>query len=118
MISITANATQIKIGQSTQVTGVVRDVNGTTIANVPITWTTSPVAVATATTNTATTGTITGKGVGTATVYAKADTVTRQITITVIDSATGGGTHAPVVPRARRALRTEAPPLPRCRSSP
>ena len=31
---------------------------------------------------------VTGKGVGTATVYAKADTVTRQITITVIDSAT------------------------------
>jgi len=95
MITITANASQIKIGQSTQVTGIVKDVNGNQIANVPITWTTSPVAVATAVTNTATTGTITGKGVGTATVYAKADTVTRQISITVIDSATGGSTPVP-----------------------
>jgi hypothetical protein len=91
-ITITANATQLKIGQSTQVTGVVKDVNGTPIANVPITWTTSPTTVATATTTSATTGMVTGKGVGTATVYAKADTVTRSITITVIDSTTSGST--------------------------
>jgi hypothetical protein len=112
MITITANATQIKIGQSTQVTGVVKDVNGNTIANVPITWTTSPVAIATAATNTATTGTITGKGVGTATVYAKADTVTRQISITVIDSATGGSTPPtqPVPPGASGASYGSATP--------
>jgi hypothetical protein len=97
-ITITANATQLKIGQSTQVTGVVKDVNGAPIANVPITWTTSPTTVATVTTTSATTGMVTGKGVGTATVYAKADTVTRQITITVIDSATTGGSTTPVPP--------------------
>ena len=87
MISITANATTLKIGEVTQVSGVVRDPNGTPIANVPITWSASPTTVAIATTTSATTGTITGKGVGTATVYAKADTVTRQISITVVDSA-------------------------------
>jgi hypothetical protein len=105
MISISINATQIKIGQVTQVSGVVRDIQGTPIANVPITWSTSPTTVATATTNSATTGTITGKGVGTATVYAKADTVTRQVTITVIDSATtsASGTPAPVPPGASGA---------------
>jgi hypothetical protein len=96
-ITVTASASQIKIGQTSQVTGVVKDGNGNTITNVPIIWTTAPVAVATATTNTSTTGTITGKGVGTATIYAKADTVTRQITITVLDSAT---TQAPVPPGA------------------
>jgi hypothetical protein len=88
MITITANASQIKIGQSTQVTGVVKDVNGTPIANVPITWSTSPTTVATVISSTATTGLVTGKGVGTATVYAKADTVVRQISIKVVDSAT------------------------------
>ena len=116
MISITANATQLKIGQSTQVTGVVRDITGAPIANVPITWSTSPTTVATAVTNNATTGTITGKGVGTATVYAKADTVTRQITITVIDSATAGsGSTTPVPPGASGATYAGATPaeLPR-----
>ena len=95
MITITANATQIKIGQSTQVSGVVKDYYGTPIAGIPITWSTSPTTVATAVTNSATTGTITGKGVGTAIVYAKADTVTRQITITVIDSATQSSGSTP-----------------------
>jgi hypothetical protein len=66
---------------------------------VPITWSTSPTTVATATTTSATTGMVTGKGVGSAIVYAKADTVTRQITITVIDSATSGST-TPVPPGA------------------
>ncbi|HEX7979407.1 MAG TPA: Ig-like domain-containing protein, partial [Gemmatimonadaceae bacterium] len=98
MITITANASQLKIGQSTQVTGVAKDVNGTPIANVPITWSTSPATVATATTNSATTGTILGKGIGTATVYAKADTVTRQITITVIDSASSSSSSTPTQP--------------------
>ena len=96
MITITANATQLKIGQSTQVTGVVKDVNGTPLTNVPITWSTSPTTVATVASTGTTTGLVTAKGVGTATVYAKADTVTRQITISVIDSATtSSGTAVP-----------------------
>jgi hypothetical protein len=115
MIAITANATQLKIGQSTQVTGVVKDVNGTPIANVPITWSASPTTVATATTTSATTGMVTGKGVGTATIYAKADTVTRQITITVIDSATQSSGSTPVPPGASGASYGSATPaeLPR-----
>ena len=88
MISITANATTLKIGEATQVSGVVRDESGTPIASVPITWSTSPTSVATIASTGATTGLLTAKGVGSATVYAKADTVMRSITISVTDSAT------------------------------
>jgi hypothetical protein len=88
MISITANATSLKIGEATQVSGVVRDVNGTAIADVPITWSTSPTSVATIASTGTTTALITAKGVGTATVYAKADSVVRSITVSVTDSAT------------------------------
>ena len=83
MISLTTAATTIKIGQPTQVIGVVRDVNGTVISGVPINWSTSSTSVATI----STTGIAVGRGVGTATIYAKADTVTRSISINVIDSA-------------------------------
>jgi hypothetical protein len=87
MISITANATTLKIGELTQVSGVARDVNGTAIAGVPITWSTSPTSVATIASTGATSALLTAKGIGTATVYAKADTAVRSITVTVIDSA-------------------------------
>ena len=97
MISITANATTLKIGEVTQVSGVVRDGNGTPIADVPITWSTSPTTVATIASTSASAGVLTAKGVGTATVYAKADTVVRSITITVNDSASTT-TPAPSVP--------------------
>ena len=110
MVSITANATQLKIGQSTQVSGVVRDINGTPIANVPITWKASPTTVATATTTSASTGQVTGTGVGTATVYAYADTVVRQITITVIDSATSGTSTSTVPSGATGASYGSATP--------
>ena len=72
-------------------------VNGTPIADVPITWTTSPTTVATIASTSASAGLLTAKGVGTATIYAKADTVVRSITVTVIDSA-GTTTPAPSVP--------------------
>jgi hypothetical protein len=88
MISITANATTLKIGEATQVSGVIRDVNGTPIAGVPITWSTSPTSVATIASTGTTTALLTAKGVGTATVYAKADTVIRSISVLVADSAT------------------------------
>jgi hypothetical protein len=110
MVSITANATQLKVGQSTQVSGVVRDINGTPIPNVPITWKASPTTVATATTTSATTGMVTAKGAGTATVYAYADTVVRQITITVTDTATTSGSTAPVAPGASGASYGSATP--------
>ena len=88
MVSITANATTLKIGEVTQVSGVVRDGNGTPLADVPITWSTSPTSVATVAGTSESAGLLTAKGAGTATLYARADTVVRSITITVKDSAT------------------------------
>ena len=96
MTSITANATTLKIGQTTQVSGVVRDINGTPISGVPITWSTSPTTVATVASTSATAGVVTAKGVGKATLYAKADTTVRSIVITVIDSATTTTSGSPV----------------------
>jgi hypothetical protein len=95
MTSITANATTLKIGQTTQVSGVVRDINGTPISGVPITWSTSPTTVATVASTGTTTGVVTAKGVGKATLYAKADTTVRSIVITVIDSGTTTTSGAP-----------------------
>jgi hypothetical protein len=100
MISLTTSASTIKIGQVAQVSGVVRDVKGNAITTVPIIWTASPANVATATTTSSTAGAVTGRGVGTATIFAKADTVTRQLTITVVDSAAGGTTPPPIPPGA------------------
>jgi hypothetical protein len=87
MIIITSDSRTIKIGEVAQVSGVVADDRGVPITGVPIVWSSSPVSVATTTTNNSTSGSVTGQGVGTATIYAKGDTVTRSITITVVDSA-------------------------------
>jgi uncharacterized protein YjdB len=84
MISLATNAPSVKIGQLTQATGVVRDITGAPITSVPIVWSASPMSVATISTG----GMIAGRGVGTATIYAKADSITRSITIVVLDSAT------------------------------
>ena len=98
MVSITANATTLKIGEVTQVSGVVRDVNGTPIADVPISWSTSPTTVATIASTSPSAGLLTARGVGTATIYANADTVVRSITVTVIDSASATPPSSPSVP--------------------
>ncbi|MEO6528285.1 MAG: Ig-like domain-containing protein [Gemmatimonadaceae bacterium] len=84
MISITTSASTLKIGEGTQVSGVVRDPVGTSISGVPIFWSSAPTNVATITS----TGVLTGRGVGSVVIYAKADTVTRSITVSVTDSAT------------------------------
>jgi hypothetical protein len=97
MVSITANATTLKVGEVTQVSGVVRQYDGTPVADVPITWTTSPSTVATVAGTSATAGLLSATGVGQATLYAYADTVVRSITVNVIDSATTT-TPAPSVP--------------------
>jgi uncharacterized protein YjdB len=88
MISLTSNASTIKIGELTQVSGVVKDQNGNPIPGITIFWSSSPTSVATISSS----GMATGRNVGTATIYAKADTVTRSISISVIDSATTTGT--------------------------
>jgi uncharacterized protein YjdB len=83
-ITLLAGTTQIKIGELTQVTAVVRDINGNALNGVPVTFTSSPATVATVSGG----GTVAGVNVGTAQIYAKADTVMRNIGITVIDTTT------------------------------
>ncbi|MEO6525082.1 MAG: hypothetical protein ABIP93_00490 [Gemmatimonadaceae bacterium] len=84
MITITASASTIKVGEVAQVSGVVRDDRGDPVTGVPIVWSSSPTSVATTTTTNSTSATVTGQGVGSATIYARGDTVTRSITINVI----------------------------------
>ena len=88
MVSISANATSLKVGETTQVSGVVRDINGTPIPNVPVVWSTSPATVATVASTGETTGLVTAKGAGTVTLFAKGDTAVRSITLTVTESET------------------------------
>ena len=97
MVTISANATTLKVGETTQISGVVRDVNGTPVPDVPISWSTSPTSVATVASTSPTAGVLTARSVGTATVYAKGDTAVRSIIVTVIDSATTQEAPAPPV---------------------
>jgi uncharacterized protein YjdB len=83
MITLTASSTTIKIGELTQVTAVPKDINGTPITGLTITWSSSPSAVATVSSS----GMVAGRSAGAALIYAKADTVTRSIGITVIDTS-------------------------------
>src|SRR4029079_17134084 len=82
-ITLSAGTTQLKIGQITQVTAVVRDASGNAINNVPVTFSSSPSAIATVSGG----GNVAGVSIGAANVYAKADTVIRSIAFSVIDTA-------------------------------
>ena len=93
-VVLSTNASTIKMGQLTQINGVVKDKNGVTVTNVPITWSSSPTSVATITS----TGMATGRGIGVATITAKADTVVRTIALTVLDSASAPTTPPPAPP--------------------
>ena len=84
MITLLAGATQLNIGQLTQITAVVRDINGNVLSGVPVTFTSSPSSVVTISGS----GVAAGVNVGSAQVYAKADTVVRSIGLTVIDTTT------------------------------
>ena len=98
MITLTANSTSIKIGELTQVTAVPKDVNGTPITGLTITWSSSASAVATVSSG----GMVAGRSAGSALIYAKADSVTRSISMTVIDTSstavTPPPTTAPITP--------------------
>ncbi|MFL5620521.1 MAG: Ig-like domain-containing protein [Gemmatimonadaceae bacterium] len=83
-ITMSINASSIKIGERTQVYAVAKDVNGTPISGIPITWSSSPTAVATVTS----TGMAAGYAAGSATITARADSITSNIGLTVIDTAT------------------------------
>src|SRR4029079_10256812 len=91
-ITLSAGTTQLKIGQITQVTAVVRDASGHAISNVPVTFSSSPSAVATVSGG----GNVAGVSVGTANVYAKADTVIRSIALSVIYTAASPAPPPPV----------------------
>ena len=91
-ITLSAGTTQLKIGQITQVTAVVRDASGNAISNVPVTFSSSPSAVATVSGG----GNVAGVSVGAANVYAKADTVIRSIALSVIDTAASTTAPPPV----------------------
>jgi uncharacterized protein YjdB len=82
-ITLSINASTINIGELAQATAVVKDANGATISGVPVTWSSSPSAVATV----SSTGMAAGMGAGTAMIYAKVDTITRGIGLTVNDVA-------------------------------
>jgi uncharacterized protein YjdB len=90
-ITLSAGTTQLKIGQLTQVTAVARDANGDYI-NVPVTFSSNPSTVATVSPG----GVAAGVSVGSATIFAKADTVTRSMALSVIDSAST--TPPPAIP--------------------
>jgi uncharacterized protein YjdB len=102
MITLTSNASAIKIGELTQVSGVVKDVSGNAIPGVTIFWSSSPTSVATISSS----GMVTGRGAGSATIYAKADTVTRSMSIAVIDSATTTVTTSSPPPTTTTASST------------
>jgi parallel beta-helix repeat protein len=93
-ITLAAGTTQLKIGQLTQITAVVRDANGNVMSGVPVTFTSSPSTVATVSGG----GVVAGVNVGSATIYAKADTVTRSLGMTVIDSTTASAAPPPPPP--------------------
>jgi uncharacterized protein YjdB len=93
-ITLVAGTTQLKIGQLTQVTAVVRDAAGNVISGVPVTFTSNPSTTATV----SGAGVVVGVNVGSATIYAKADTVTRSLGMTVIDSATTIAAAPPPAP--------------------
>ena len=83
-IAMSMNASNIEIGDRTQVYAVAKDVNGTPISGIPITWSASPSSIATV----SATGMAAGVGAGKAMVYAKADSITGSIALTVIDTTT------------------------------
>jgi uncharacterized protein YjdB len=90
-ITLSINSPTINIGELTQVTAVPKDINGVPITGLTITWSSSPTAVSTV----SSTGMAAGRSAGNALIYAKADTITRSIGVTVIDTTT---TTAPTTP--------------------
>ena len=81
MITLAAGSASLKIGEITQVTAVPKDINGVPISGLTITWSSSPSTVATVSSS----GVAAARSAGTAQVYAKADTVTRSIALTVVN---------------------------------
>ena len=103
-IALSAGTTQLKIGQLTQISAVVRDANGNIVSSVPVTFSSTPSTVATVSGS----GMTAGVNVGSAMVYAKADTVVRSIGLTVIDTATSISPAPPPPPAGIAILPGES----------
>jgi uncharacterized protein YjdB len=118
-ITVSTNASTIRVGELTQASAIVKDANGTAIPNTTVTWSTAPATIATISSN----GLVLGRIAGSATVSASASGVTGSATITVIDTATttppGPGVPAgPTVTRGRASRRRSRRTRPaRCSSS-
>lgn len=83
-VTVTTNASTLKIGEFTQANAVVKDANGTVLTNTTVTWGSSPTSVATTSTN----GVVNAKSVGTAAISASVSGITGSANVSVIDSAT------------------------------
>jgi uncharacterized protein YjdB len=83
-ITMSVNASSINIGERTQAYAVAKDVNGTPISGVTVTWSSSPTAVATV----SSTGMAAGYSAGSATLYARVDSISGSIGLKVIDTTT------------------------------
>jgi uncharacterized protein YjdB len=87
-ITMSINSPTISVGELTQVNAVPKDINGTPISGLTITWSSSPTAVSTVSVS----GMATGRAAGTALIYAKVDTVVRSIGVSVVDTVTSSPT--------------------------
>jgi parallel beta-helix repeat protein len=97
-IAVSASASTLKVGAVAQMTAVVKDASGTVIANAPVSWSSTPTSVATVSVN----GAVLARAPGTATVSASTGSLSKSITLTVVDTTT----PPPVVARVAVTLAT------------
>jgi uncharacterized protein YjdB len=106
-IKLAAPATNLRIGEVLQISAVVEDANGNPLTSVPVTWSSSRPSVATVSSG----GVVAGIGAGSATISAKADTVTRTLAFTVVDTASTTGASSPTGSVYGNATPAELPRL-------
>ena len=101
-LSLSANPTSVKIGQTSQVSALVGYPVGTTVPGAPVVWTSMQPSIA----SVSSTGVVKGLAVGTVTIQGQADTIKRTISIAVLDSASGS------TPVTQPPVTTPPPPVP------
>jgi hypothetical protein len=82
LLTLSAGDSSLTVGQSVVASGVVRDASGV-VLSVPIVWSSGAPAIA----SVSGTGIVTALAPGSTTVIARADSLTRSLAITVVDSA-------------------------------
>jgi uncharacterized protein YjdB len=93
-VSVTTNASTLRVGEFTQATAIVKDVNGTVMSDVTVTWSSAPTSVVAISSN----GLAQARSVGTASVTASTSGISGSANLTVIDSATSTGSSTPPLP--------------------